>query len=74
MKDINGIPIEEYKGPTFSINLHDKDGDVYSKGIFLHYGHTIIKVATSLRGFKAHANHLASMIWEIEENITSSEA
>lgn len=23
---------------TFSINLHDSDGDVYENGIFLHFG------------------------------------
>lgn len=23
MDDINGVPIDEYKGPTFSINLHN---------------------------------------------------
>lgn len=70
MKDINGIPTAEYKGPTFSINLHDKDGDVYCEGIYLHYGDTVcIKVASTLRGFKAHAKCLVNMAGEIAENL-----
>ena len=69
MKDINLVPPAEYKGPTFSINLHDKDGDVCCEGIYLHYSDTIIKVASSLRGFKAHTKHLAKMADEIAENL-----
>ena len=69
MEDINGIPTIEYKGPTFSVNLHDRDGDIFCEGIYLHYGDTIIKVATSLRGFEAHAKHLFNMIDEIAENL-----
>uniref|UniRef100_A0A6H1ZWA6 Uncharacterized protein n=1 Tax=viral metagenome TaxID=1070528 RepID=A0A6H1ZWA6_9ZZZZ len=67
MKDINGIPCDEYLGPTFSINQHDADGDVYDEGIYLHYGHTSIRVAKTLRGFKAHVKHLEGMVNEIEE-------
>ncbi len=67
MKDIDGIPTEEYLGPTFSINQNDCDGDVYEEGIYLHYGHTSIRVATTLRGFKAHIKHLNGMVSEIEE-------
>ena len=69
MDDINGIPTDEYMGPTFSINLYDRDGDAYCEGIYLHYGDTIIKVASSLRGFQAHANHLVNMADEIKENL-----
>ena len=71
MDDINGIPTDEYKGPTFSINLHDRDGDPYCEGIYLHYGDTVIKVASSLRGFAAHAAHLIKMTTEIKENLQS---
>lgn len=56
----------EYEHPTFSVNIHDSDGDVYENGIFLHYGYTIIKVADTLDGFKAHAEHLASMYAELK--------
>jgi len=69
MDDINGVPTTEYQGPTFSVNLHDKDGDIYSEGIFLHYGNTIIKVASTLRGFKAHAKRITEMADEIAENL-----
>ena len=67
MDDINGIPTEEYLGPTFSINQYDGDGDSYEEGIYLHYGHTSIRVATTIRGFKAHVNHLLKMINEITD-------
>jgi hypothetical protein len=68
-KIMEGVSSTEYKHPSFSVNLHDKDGDPYCEGIYLHYGDTIIKVASSLSGFKAHAEYLASMVDEIEENI-----
>ena len=70
--DINGIPTAEYLGPTFSINQHDCDGDTYEVGIYLHYGHTSIRVATTLRGFKAHVKHLNGMVNEITENLQPS--
>ncbi len=69
MEDINGVPIDEYIGPTFSINSHDADGDVYERGIYLHYGHTAIRVATSLRGFVAHIKSLSGMVDEVAENL-----
>lgn len=55
----------EFTHPTFSINIHDHDGDVYCEGIYLHYGDTIIKVATTLDGFKAHTKLLETMAKEI---------
>lgn len=69
MVDINGVPTTEYEGPTFSVHFRDGDGDIVSRGIYLHYGNTIIKVASTLRGFKAHAAHVSSMYDEIEENL-----
>jgi hypothetical protein len=69
MEDINGIPTEEYLGPTFSINQYDNEGDIYEEGIYLHYGHTSIRIATTLRGFKAHIKHLQGMVDEIAENL-----
>jgi len=68
MEDINGVDVSEYIGPSFSINLYDRDGDVYDRGIFLHYQNTMIRVATTLRGFRAHIKHLQGMAHEIEEN------
>uniref|UniRef100_A0A6M3LQ69 Uncharacterized protein n=1 Tax=viral metagenome TaxID=1070528 RepID=A0A6M3LQ69_9ZZZZ len=69
MKDINGVNCDEYLGPSFSVNKYDKDGDKYECGIYLHYGHTSIRVAKTLRGFKAHVIHLGSMVDEIKEHI-----
>ena len=67
--DINSIPDGEYLGPTFSINQHYNEGDVYVEGIYLHYGHTSIRVATTVRGFMAHIEHLKNMVDEIAENL-----
>ena len=69
MEDINGVPMDDYLGPTFSINQHDSDGDIYDCGIYLHYGHTSIRVAKNMRGFKAHIKHLQGVADEIEENL-----
>ena len=69
MEDINGIPTDEYIGPTYTINSHDCEGDVYEQGIYLHYGHTSIRIATTLRGFKAHVKQLQSMVDEVAENL-----
>ena len=66
--DINGVSMTEYKHPSFSVNLHDRDGDAYCEGIYLHYGDTIIKVASTLNGFKAHAASLVAMANEISEH------
>jgi len=69
MDDINGVSTDEYLGPTFSISRYDNEGDVCEEGIYLHYGHTSIRVAMTLRGFKAHAAHIASMVDEIAEDL-----
>ena len=62
-----GVSLTEYEQPMFSVNLHDAHGDVYSEGIFLHYGDTTIKVADTLKGFRAHADHLFGMLDELGE-------
>ena len=69
MEDINGVPCDEYLGPTFSINQHDRDGDVYGEGIYLHYGYVAIRVAKTLRGFEAHIRRLKGMVEGIKENL-----
>ena len=65
---MEGVSETEYKHPAFSVGLYNKDGYLYCKGIYLHYGDTIIKVASSLNGFKAHTEHLTEMYKEIVEN------
>ena len=66
MEDI--VSANEYKHPLFSIDRYDRDGDVTDKGIYLHYGDVSIRIARTLRGFRAHIQHLESMAKEIEEN------
>lgn len=67
MEDINGVSTTEYLGPTFSINQYDSDGDKFDEGIYLHHGHTSIRVARTLRGFKAYIGRLQSILKEIQE-------
>jgi len=74
MENIYGVPTDDYSSPTFSINLYDKEGNAYCEGFYLHYGDMIIKVASSLRGFKAHARHLVFMADEIAESEDTMEA
>ena len=54
--------------PTFSINRHDRDGDVFDEGVFLHFGDTSVKVADSIADFKSFKIHISSMEQEIIEN------
>jgi len=54
--------------PTFSINDYDSDGDIYKKGVFLHFGETRIKAADSLDEFRHIIEHFKLIIGEIEEN------
>jgi hypothetical protein len=61
------VSLTEYEQPNFTVNLCGNDGDAYSTGIFLHYGDTVIKVADTIKGFKAHTKHLVTMVDEIEE-------
>ena len=58
----------EYEHPLFSVNSYDRDGDISSKGIFLHFGDVRIKVADSHRGFDAFVKYLETMSEEIIEN------
>ena len=66
---MEGISMTEYRHPNFTVNQYDSDGDCIETGIYLHYGEMSIKVAETLDGFKAHAEHLASMADEISELI-----
>ena len=70
MDDINGVSTTEYLGPTFSINQYDVEGDAYDHGIWLHYGHTSIRVARTLKGFRAHIKQLVGIAKEISEEYT----
>lgn len=55
--------------PSFMVNLHDSDGDVFDSGIFLCHQDSMTKVSEDINGFKAYIGHLQSMIDEIEGNL-----
>lgn len=52
----------------FSVNSYDRDGDIESEGIFLHFEDTRVKAANTLKEFREIVAHFESMIREIEEN------
>lgn len=52
----------------FSVNDYDRDGDIVTEGIFIHIGDHRLKVADTLDGFVAFADHLHSMVPEIKES------
>jgi hypothetical protein len=52
----------------FSVHDYDKDGDVISSGIFLHFGETRIKVADNLDEFKKVTERISGMVDEIRDN------
>jgi hypothetical protein len=54
--------------PTFSINIHDRNGDIMDDGIFLYFGDAMIKVADDKDEFAAFVNHLKKIEDEIREN------
>ena len=54
--------------PTFTVNDYDSDGDIFKKGIFLHFGETRIKAADSIDEFRQIIEHFERMVDEIEEN------
>ena len=57
-----------FKDIWFSIHDYDRDGDIYNRGIFLHFGETRIKVATTLEEFKRVTERISGMTDEIKEN------
>ena len=57
---------------AFSIDMHDRDGDVYESGIYLHIDDTtIIRVGNDLVEFDAFVAHIQGMRAEIVENLTT---
>lgn len=52
----------------FTVNQYDKDGYCFNKGVFLHFGETMVKAADSIKEFSEIVDHFESMVAEIEEN------
>lgn len=61
MSDLN-------KDISFSINSHDRDGDVFEGGIYLHFGETRIRVADSLNDLYNFIERIKLLRAEIREN------
>lgn len=57
--------------PSFSVDMHDKDGDVYETGIYLSFGAATVRVcdSDSIEGFDAFIEYLQTMKEEIGENL-----
>jgi len=51
----------------FSVNSFDQDGDLYEKGIYLHFGVASIKVAEDMEGYNKFIVEIQSMGEEIAE-------
>lgn len=52
----------------FSVHDYDIDGDATDEGIYLHFGHTRVKVAENLEQFKKVADRIHGMVKEIRDN------
>lgn len=50
----------------FSLSDYDEDGDKVKNGVFLHFGNTRVKVAETVKAFRAIVPHFEAMIEEIE--------
>jgi len=59
---------------TFSIDSHDRDGDVCEDGIFIHFGNTRIRVAGSFLEYLSFLTELRSMAPEIEKTLYNRDA
>jgi hypothetical protein len=53
---------------TFSVNMHDKDGDVFDKCILLHFNDTFILKISDLKELDNTIKQLQDIKTEITEN------
>jgi hypothetical protein len=56
-----------HRRPTFSINIHDRDGDIMDEGVFLYFGDAMIKVADDKEEFAKFVDYLKKIDDEIRE-------
>ncbi len=54
--------------PTFSVDCFDRDGDIFQRGIFLHWGETRVRIADDVDGIDDFIKHLEKVKQEIVEN------
>lgn len=57
---------------TYSINRYDSDGDLDTKGIYLHFGEVSIRVADSVEDYKKWADELTKMYDQIQEDFEAN--
>ena len=55
---------------TFSLNLHDIDGDVYEECILIHLGNGVILQFENMDSYDEFIDNLNYMKSEIRENLT----
>lgn len=60
--------MSDFSKPTFSIDSHDQDGDVYEEGVYLHFENTRVRVAKDLKTYEDFITHLVRMRREIKTN------
>lgn len=53
---------------SFSVDLHDKDGDVWEKGVYLHIEPNMILEFNDSNELQLFAEKILTMIPEIKEN------
>ena len=53
----------------WSLNLHDRDGDVYDECLLVHVGEDTILKFTSVEELDAFADKIKGSIREIKENL-----
>jgi len=56
----------------YSINRYDSDGDLDTKGIFIHFGEVSVRVADSVEDYKAWVDGLAQMYEQIREDFEAN--
>jgi len=52
----------------FSVNRYDEDGDELERGIFIHFGDTMVKVAENIEEFEEFQKNMESIKEEIRDN------
>ena len=55
---------------TFSVNLHDEDGDVYEECIMIHLGNGVILQFENMDSYERFIDNLNGMKSEIREHLT----
>ena len=57
---------------TYSINMHDSDGDLYERGIYLHVGDLLsIRIGTSYLDFFEFVEHMQKIKMELQSELVN---